>query len=85
MPPHKPRHAITEPESVARALAVARRWRSGQLATRLLTHLIDEALRLSIRGRRRTGRAQQWIAALTTLSECSADDYLDYVRAGWGE
>ena len=86
MPTVKPRHAITETESVARALAVARRRWPGQPATRLLTHLIEEGASAieheDAAAQAEHGRA---VAALTTLSEYYADDYLEDIREGWDE
>ncbi|MCB7135382.1 hypothetical protein [Cellulosimicrobium marinum] len=84
MPTLKPRHAITETDGVARALAVARRRWPGQPATRLLTRLIEEGAsaveREEAAGRDEHARA---VGALTTLADYYPEGYLDDVRSGW--
>ncbi|OLT53979.1 hypothetical protein [Cellulosimicrobium sp. CUA-896] len=86
MPTVKPRHAITETESVARALAVARRRWPGEPATKLLTHLIEEGAS-AVEREEADDRAdhRRAVAALTTLGDYYPDGYLDDVRAGWDE
>ncbi|WP_340698000.1 hypothetical protein [Cellulosimicrobium funkei] len=87
MPTLKPRHAITETDAVAHALAVARRRWPGEPATRLLTHLIEEgAAAVEHEDDAAEAERRRAVAALTTLSEhYAAPDYLDDVRAGWDE
>jgi hypothetical protein len=86
MPTLKPRHAITETDSVAHALAVARRRWPGQPATKLLTHLIEVGAsaveREEAADRDEHRRA---VEALTTLADHYPDGYLDDVRSGWDE
>lgn len=84
MPTTKPRHAITETETIARALSIARRRWPGQPSTRLLTHLIEAGA--SVVEREDTAvcaEHERAVAALTELAGYYQEGYLDDVRAGW--
>ena len=84
MPTTKPRHAITETESVARALSVARRRWPGQPETRLLTRLIDVGASVVEReDAALCAEHEHAVAALAELSRYYPEEYLDDVRAGW--
>ncbi|GAB3174104.1 hypothetical protein GCM10027059_45820 [Myceligenerans halotolerans] len=86
MPTLKPRHAITETDSVAHALAVARRRWPGEPESRLLTHLIEEgASAVEHEDDIETVRHERAVAALTGLADYYPDGYLEDVREGWGE
>lgn len=86
MPTIKPRHAITETESVAHALEVARRRWPGQPASRLLAKLVAEGAsaveREAAAGQVEHERA---VEELTALARYYPDGYLDQVRDGWAE
>lgn len=86
MPTVRPRHAITETDSVAHALAVARRRWPGQPATRLLTRLIEEgATAVEAEDEAARTEHERAVTALTGLAGYYPDGYLDDVREGWAE
>lgn len=84
MPTTKPRHAITETQSIAHALAVAHQRWPDQPPTRLLTRLIElgaevvERDQVADQADRHTA-----ITALTELASYYPEGYLDDVRSGW--
>lgn len=82
----KPRHTITETESVAHALEVARRRWPGQPVSRLLAMLIlkgASAVERETDGSRVDGERR--LAALTELAGYYPENYLGRVRDGWAE
>lgn len=84
MPTTKPRHAITETESVARALAVARRRWPNQPTSRLLTRLIETGGRVvEDQSAALDAEHEEAVSALTDLARYYPADYLEQVRAGW--
>ena len=84
MPTTKPRHAITETETVARALAVARRRWPGQSDTRLLTRLIETGASVVERESATVcAEHERAVAALAELAGYYPEGYLDEVRTGW--
>lgn len=86
MPTTKPRHAITETESIAHALQVARRRWPGQPATRLLAQLIEEgALAVERDDAGTRAEHERAVADLATLADYYPDGYLDNIRDGWSE
>ncbi|MCB2177764.1 MAG: hypothetical protein KQH57_18290 [Actinomycetales bacterium] len=86
MPTVRPRHAITETDSVAHALSVARRRWPGQPASRLLTRLIEEgASAVEADDAAERSEHERAVAALTGLATYYPDGYLDDVREGWAE
>lgn len=86
MPTTKPRHAITETESIARALRVARRRWPGQPATRLLTNLIEEGASAVARAdAAEQAEHERAVARLARLADYYPQGYLDDVRDGWSE
>jgi hypothetical protein len=84
MPTTRPRHAITETDTVARALQVARRHWPGEPATRLLTRLIETGAS-AVEREDAVGQAEheRAVAALTDLAGFYPEGYLDDVRDGW--
>ena len=84
VPTTKPRHAITETESVAHALGVARRRWPGEPSTRLLTRLIEAgASVVEHDDHSLCAEHERAVAALTGLAGFYPDGYLDEVREGW--
>jgi hypothetical protein len=84
MPTTKRRHAITETDSVARALKVARRRWPDEPSTRLLTRLIEAGAAV-VEHDDRTVCAdhERAVAALAGLADYYPDGYLEDVRTGW--
>ncbi len=86
MPTLKPRHAITETDTIAHALAVARQRWPGQPPSRLLNHLIEKgAQAVEHEEATQTAGHDRAVEALTQLAGYYPDGYLDEVREGWSE
>lgn len=84
MPTTKPRHPVTETESVAHALRVARRRWPGEPSTRLLTRLIElGAAVVELDDDDEVARRERALSGLTALAWHYPDGYLDDVRSGW--